>query len=47
MAAKILACISTNNATVAQWRRGRLKDLRRFHRRSVAARPPEGFASLL
>ena len=30
MAAKILACISTNNATVAQWRHGRLQDLRRF-----------------
>ncbi|UCH46772.1 MAG: hypothetical protein JSU95_11735 [Betaproteobacteria bacterium] len=30
MAAKILACISTSNITVAQWRRGRLMDLRRF-----------------
>ncbi len=30
MAAKILACISAKNATVAQWRRNRLVDLRRF-----------------
>ena len=30
MAAKILACISTTNATVAQWKRGRLFDLHRF-----------------
>ncbi|UCD68209.1 MAG: hypothetical protein JSW48_15765 [Betaproteobacteria bacterium] len=30
MAEKILACISTNNVTVARWRRTRLRDLRRF-----------------
>jgi len=30
MAAKLFACISGNNATVARWRRGRLADLRRF-----------------
>ncbi len=30
MAAKILACISADNATVAQWQRGRLTNLRRF-----------------
>jgi len=30
MAAKILACISGDSATVAQWRRGKLSDLRRF-----------------
>ncbi|NIO40166.1 MAG: hypothetical protein GTO41_08210, partial [Burkholderiales bacterium] len=30
MAAKILACISGKNATVAQWRRNRLTNLRRF-----------------
>ena len=30
MAARILACISTTNATIAQWKRGRLFDLRRF-----------------
>ena len=30
MAAKILACISGDGTTVAQWQRGRLSDLRRF-----------------
>ncbi len=30
MAAKLFACISGNNATIAHWRRGRLADLRRF-----------------
>ena len=30
MAAKLYACISGNNATIARWRRGRLADLRRF-----------------
>lgn len=30
MAAKILACISGDNATIAQWRHGQLTELRRF-----------------
>jgi len=30
MAARLFACISGNNATIARWRRGRLADLRRF-----------------
>ncbi|MGD2138785.1 MAG: hypothetical protein PVH25_00190 [Burkholderiales bacterium] len=30
MAARLFACISGNNTTIARWRRGRLTDLRRF-----------------